>query len=164
MSNLSPLIYGLTLGLLAGSFGVQAQTVYKLQTADGRTVYSDKVLPRTKVQKEITDNEGSLSVIAPPASVSGRGAQVAEDQVTARLSQRDQLWRELNLAQANLDAARRAKVDGEEPLPGERIGTAAGRSRLNETYWARQDLLERAIDSAQRRLERAEQNLRAAGS
>ena len=164
MSNRAPLVYGIAFGLIASSFGLQAQTIYKLQQADGRTVYSDKVLRGTKVQKEITDHQSELSVIAPPASVSGRGAQVAEDQVTARLTQRDQLWRERNLAQANLDAARRAKADGEEPLAGERLGTTSGRSRLNETYWARQDLLERAVDAAQRRLERAEQNLRAAGS
>lgn len=149
--------------LLSAGTAASGQTIYKLQQADGRTVYSDKVLPRTQVKKEFTDKESELSIIAPPLSVSGRNAQVAESQITGQLSRRDQLWRERNLAQANLDAARRAKADGEEPQPGERTANAAGGSRLNEAYWARQDLLERAIESAQRRVERAEENLRAAG-
>lgn len=140
------------------------QTIYKLQQADGSTVYSDKVLPRTKVQKEIKDSESELSIVAPPASVAGRNAQAAENLITGRLARQDELWRERNAAQANLDLARQSKANGEEPLPGERTGNASGGSRLNEGYWARQDLLERAIDSAQRRLQRAEQNLRAAGS
>ena len=154
------------LGLVFISSGTLAlgQTIYKLQSADGRTVYSDKVLPKTKVRKELTDKESELSVIAPPASVAGHGAQVAENQVATQLTKRDELWRERNRAQADLDAARRAKAQGEEPLPGERIGTASGRSRLNDGYWARQDSLDRGIEGAQRRLERAEQRLRGAGS
>lgn len=148
---------------LACSPFLWAQTIYKYQSNDGRTVYSDKLPHGTKAQKELAP-DSELSVVTPPASVAGRSAQVAESQITGQLARRDQLWRERNLAQANLDAARRAKADGEEPQPGERIGKATGGSRLNENYWARQDLLDRAIDSAQRRLERAEQNLRAAGS
>jgi len=107
MSNRAPLVYGIAFGLIASSFGLQAQTIYKLQQADGRTVYSDKVLRGTKVQKEITDHQSELSVIAPPASVAGRGAQVAEDQVTARLTQRDQLWRERNLELTAITTGRR---------------------------------------------------------
>ena len=141
----------------SGTFAL-GQTIYKLQQADGRTVYSDKVLPKTRVQKEITDRQSELSVVAPPAP-----SQVAENQATAQLAKRDQLWRERESAQSDLDAARRAKAQGEEPLPGERIGTASRHSRLNNAYWARQDSLDRGIEAAQRRLERAEQGLRAAG-
>ncbi len=137
-------------------------TIYKLQQAEGRTVYSDKKLPNTKVQKELKESDSELSTVAPLAS--GKQSQETDNRFNAQIAQRDELWRERNLAQADLDLARRAKANGEEPMPGERTGNAAGRSRLNDTYWSRQDLLQRAIDSAQRRLERAEQNLRAAGN
>lgn len=140
---------------LACSFSAPAQTpVYKLEAPDGRTVYSDKVLPQTKVKKKITESE--LTVIAPLAAAKEGQAQSG--------SKLDELWRSRNAAQSELDAARSAKANGEEPLPGERIGTASRRSRLNDAYWARQDALQRGIDNAQRRLERAEQNLRDAGS
>jgi hypothetical protein len=156
---------GMAFLLAASGTAASGQTIYKLQQADGSTVYSDKVLPRTKVQKEITDKEGALSIVAPPGPVASRDAQPQADaRVSPQIARRDELWRERNLALTDLDKARRAKVDGEEPLPGERTANATGGSRLNEAYWSRQDLLQRTVDSAQRRLERAEQNLRAAGS
>ena len=44
-----------------------------------------------------------------------------------------------------------------EPLEGERIGTYAGRARLNDSYWARQDYNQLAVARAQARLDRAVQ-------
>ena len=153
----------LFLAAFALSSSAIGQTIYKLQRPDGRTVYSDKVLPQTKVQKEFTDKESALSIIPPPGPIASSSPS-AQNQVTGQLSERDRLWRERNQAMAGLDAARRAKVDGEEPLPGERTGTVSGRARLNDAYWTRQNALQRSVDLAQRHLERAEQALRESGS
>ena len=141
------------------------QTIYKLQQADGRTVYSDKVLPKMKVQKEMTDHQSELSIIPPPGPVAAtQETQLSNGRIAGQLAEHDRLFRERNQAMTDLETARRAKADGEEPLPGERTGTVSGRSRLNEAYWARQNALQRSVDLAQRRLERAELALRQAGS
>jgi hypothetical protein len=138
-----------------------AQTIYKQQLPDGRIVYSDKVQPRAKVQRELTDPNSELTVV--PPVVTGLESQQADARVSGRLTQLDGLYRERNLAQADLDTAHQAKADGEEPMPGERAGTVSGRSRLNEAYWLRQDALARNLDRAQLRLERAEHALRQGG-
>ena len=123
----------LALSFASGSSAAIGQTIYKLQQANGRTVYSDKVLPKMKVQKEITDNQSELSIIPPPGPVaSTQDAQLSNDRIAGQLSEHDRMWRERNQAMTDLETARRAKADGEEPLPGERTGTVSGRSRLNE--------------------------------
>jgi len=152
--------FGLGMLLAAGAGLAAAQTVYKQQLPDGRTVYSDKVQPHAKVEKALTTSE--LTVVAPLAT--SKEIQANDAQRNAQAVRRDLLWRERNLAQGELDAARMAKAGGEEPGPGDRIGTVSHRSRLSDAYWARQDALRSAVDSAQRRLERAERNLRDAGS
>jgi hypothetical protein len=62
--------------------------------------------------------------------------------------------------QAALEAFRTAETAreaGREPLPGERLGTRAGYSRLNAAYTARQQQLEAALESARQRLAAARQ-------
>ena len=48
-----------------------------------------------------------------------------------------------------------ALAKGEEPLPGERTGTAGGSSRLNEAYWQRQQKLKDDVERARVGLEKA---------
>lgn len=152
------------LALACAAPGALAQAVYKLQLADGRTAYADKVLPGSKVQREFTDHSSEISIIAPPASVASKApARRGSQRVSAQLAGRDELWRQRDLAQGELDAALGAKANGAEPLPGERTANAGGGSRLNEAYWARQDALDRRVEGAQRNLERAQQRLREAG-
>src|SRR5262249_26558870 len=47
------------------------------------------------------------------------------------------------------------RVAGQEPLPGERLGTAGGASRLTDEYWQRQKGLDEAVEKARRELEGA---------
>lgn len=147
--------------MLAISSLAAAQTIYKYQSSDGRTVYSDKLPRGVKAQKELTP-DSELSVVAPPVAMADTGK--ANERITQQLSRRDDLWAERNQALARLQTARTAKADGEEPQAGERSGKVGGGSRLNDAYWARQGRLQREIDLAQRDLERAERNLREAGS
>jgi hypothetical protein len=146
--------------LLAGLAAHAQSPVYKLQRSDGSVVYSDKKLPATRVQKELTA-DSELSVISPIAADRRSGEA---DRLRPQVTRFDHLWAERNQARADLQAARRAKVEAEEPLPGERTANATGGSRLNEAYWERQQTLERAVERAERRLERAERALRDAGS
>ena len=138
-----------------------AQTIYKYRSEDGRTVYSDKVPRGTRVEKELAP-ESALSVIAP--AVAAGEARKAESRIAVQLARREDLWRQRNQALAELQAARSAKVNGEEPLPGERSANARGGARLNDAYWARQARLDEDIERAQRNLQRAERDLREAGS
>ena len=147
--------------LLAGGPLAFGQTIYKYQSDDGRTVYSDKVPHGVKVQKELTA-DSELSVVAPPMAMAETSK--ADARIASQLSRHDELWRERNQALVRLQTARSAKTNGEEPQAGERIGKVGGGSRLNDAYWARQDHLQRDIDVAQRDLDRAERNLREAGS
>ena len=149
------------LAAFAFTTAAHAQTVYKQQLPDGRIVYSDKVQPNARVQREMKDPTSELSIVSP--ALSGRQAQQADAQVGVRLSQLDTIYSERNSAIADLDTARQAKAIGEEPMPGERVGTVSGRSRLNESYWLRQDALARNVERAELRLERAQKSLRDAG-
>jgi len=67
----------------------------------------------------------------------------------------DRAYDNVVAARAALARAEEARKAGEEPLPGERQGTAKGRSRLNDAYWARQKRLERDVERAQKRLDEA---------
>jgi hypothetical protein len=58
-------------------------------------------------------------------------------------------------AEMLLEDAKRKQEDGVEPLPGERTGNVDGKTRLNESYWARQRALEKAVSYAERNLQRA---------
>lgn len=54
-----------------------------------------------------------------------------------------------------LNAAIKAQETGVEPLPSERMGTAAGGSRLSPAYFARQDALAKAVSEARSKLNEA---------
>jgi hypothetical protein len=56
-----------------------------------------------------------------------------------------------------LKKAEAARDAGKEPLPGERLGTATGASRLTDDYWTRQKSLEAAVEAARERVKKAEQ-------
>jgi hypothetical protein len=147
--------------LLVGAASAFAEgSLYKLRQPDGGVVYSSEKLPGMPIEKELPATVPG-SKLPLPLSAEERAA---DKRVGAELARRDELWRERNQAREALAVARAAKLAGEEPLPGERKGTASHRSRLDEAYWARQDQLQRAVDQAQQRLDRAEKALRDTGS
>ena len=133
-----------------------AQMAYRYVTPEGRVVYSDQPVPGARL-------DGTIAPPAPVSAPAGGGftpspAQEAllrsADERTRRLNELtveiQDTERELQAATARLDA-------GKEPLEGERIGTFAGRSRLSDSYWARQDYNQLAVANAQARLNRAVQ-------
>lgn len=128
-----------------------AQTLYKSIMPDGRVVYGDKpVRGAAKVEESQADTSKSgLGGVVTP-----REREALKEAEKAR-AQRGTVGDKVQAAEARLKAAEAARVAGEEPLPGERAGTAGGSSRLNDSYFERQRRLEGAVESARRDLEAA---------
>jgi hypothetical protein len=81
--------------------------------------------------------------------------KAANERAEARVQALNAISAEIAAATAELERARAALESGREPLEGERIGTYAGRARLNDAYWDRQAENEQAVADAQTRLDRA---------
>lgn len=146
---------GVVAGLLAAA-ATAAQDAYRYVTPDGRVVYSDMPVPGARLD----------GTIAPPAPVSpapAAGSTLSPTQeallrsADTRIRRLNELTVEIQNAERDLAAANAALQAGIEPREGERIGTYAGRARLNDAYWARQDYNQYAVAEAQARLNRAVQ-------
>lgn len=148
-----------TVVLLAGLFvaaTAAGQNAYRFVTPDGRVIYSDMPVPGARLD----------GTVAPPAPVSpsaGSGFTPSPAQeallksADARVRRLNELTVEIQSIERELQAANARLEAGREPLEGERIGTYAGRSRLSDVYWARQDYNQLAVAEAQARLNRAVQ-------
>lgn len=150
--NRSSIVVLVALALGATAAPAPAQTMQKYVTPDGKTVYSDRPIPGARLVDEI----------APPPPVDPKAAAAAQARAkenaekanasaakraesAASTQQQDDAAAALARAKANLER-------GKEPLPGERTGTASGGSRLNDAYWARQRVNEKAVQDAEARL------------
>ncbi len=125
-----------------------AQVLYKSTMPDGRIVYGDKPAEdAVKVEETVPD-----------ISKRGIGGTTPREKEVLREMEKSRAQREAGLskvqaAEQAVRDAQAARTAGKEPLEGERIGTAGGSSRLNETYYDRQRKLEEAVEKAQRDLE-----------
>ena len=149
----------LACGTLAFAATASAQNIYRYVFPDGRVVYSDSPVPGAKLQGTVTPPPppmspppGAAERSGPPSSASKAQGGAAPDDAIARLAAAD---RNVQDATRALDEARARLAAGQEPLPGERTGTAGGTSRLNDDYWARQQSLKDAVAAAQANLDRA---------
>ena len=73
----------------------------------------------------------------------------------SRSAQLDQAYDEVRAAYIALQQVTARRDQGVESLPGERTGSAAGGSRPNENYFARQAILEQEVELARKRYEAA---------
>jgi hypothetical protein len=127
-----------------------AQVLYKSTMPDGRIVYGDKPAPdAVKVEES-----------RPDVSRRGIGGVTPREQEALKELEKARVQREtgedkVRAAEQALRDAEAARAAGREPLPGERIGTAGGASRLSEAYDDRQRKLEEAVAKARRELEAA---------
>jgi Domain of unknown function (DUF4124) len=129
-----------------------AQKLQKYVTPDGKTVYSDRPIPGARLVDEI----------APPPPVDPKAAAEAQNRARedaaraqasgAQRAEGSKAAQQQNDAAAALARAKERLEKGKEPLPGERIGTAGGKSRLTDAYWARQRANEQAVKDAEARL------------
>lgn len=134
--------------LFAG--GAAAQPVYKSTLPDGRVIYGDQPDPAAvKVEQSTPDtSDRGIGGTAP------REAEALKELEKARLG-REGEDAKIQVLQKTLLDAEAAQAAGKEPLPGERIGTAGGTSRLNDSYWERQRSLDEAVEKARRELQDA---------
>jgi len=72
-----------------------------------------------------------------------------------RSAELDKAYQEARDAYNALQQAIARRDQGIESLPGERSGSAAGGSRPNENYFARQAILEQEVEAARKRYEGA---------
>lgn len=143
----------ITAGFIAAALLLQpavAQTLYKSVMPDGRVVYGDKPAPgATKVEESKVDtSKKGIGVTTP------REAEALRDLEKSR-DRREAAGVKLQAAEEALRQAEAALAAGKEPLPGERIGTAGGASRLGDAYYARQKKLTDTVQNAQRNVEAA---------
>jgi uncharacterized protein DUF4124 len=148
------MVRGITLTgcLLASALALQpaaGQVLYKSTLPDGRVVYGDKPDPAAVKSEPIKPDTSKIGVVPPTA----RETATLNELERARLKREggDSMTRTAEEALQKAEAAREA---GKEPLPGERLGTAGGSSRLTDDYFKRQKKLEDAVESARRELER----------
>ena len=125
-----------------------AQVLYKSTMPDGRIIYSDKPDPDAVKVEETR----------PDISKRGIGGTTPREQETLKELETARLKREgggevVRAAEKALKDAEAARAAGKEPLPGERVGTAGGASRLGEGYFDRQRKLEEDVEKARRALD-----------
>lgn len=159
MNNVRFMTLILAAAAVAGA--AYAQQVFKYVMPNGQVVYSDKPVPGGRLMDELAPPPPpaqGLTPPAPPASNAGQ-REALRERLGDRESQFQQAQANLNDARANLVAAERQLADGKEPLPGERTGNIAGGSRLNESYWARQQANEAAVVSARQAVQNAANTL-----
>jgi len=173
------LILALTLPLAPAAFaaeeiprpepiGKPATKVYRLVMPDGRVIYSDKPIKGAKVDETIkVDPPAKGSKPSSSATVSGRPAEpplrsgptpvdrVATIPAPGRPKTLDDANADVIRAEMLLDDARKRMQAGAEPLPGERVGTAGGGSRLSDDYHARQKRLAEEVAVAENVLKNA---------
>lgn len=72
-----------------------------------------------------------------------------------RTAELDRAYEDTRSAYIALQQAVARRDQGGESLPGERTGSAAGGSRPNENYFARQAILEQDVENARKRYDAA---------
>jgi len=143
------------LAALLAAAAAPAQNAYRFVTPDGRVIYSDQPVPGARLEATIVTPPAAASP-APATTLTPRQEALARS-ADERIRRLNELTVEIQNAERDLAAANAALQAGIEPLEGERIGTYAGRARLNDAYWARQDHNQMAVANAQARLNRAVQ-------
>jgi len=150
---LTSILCALCLGLAAGS--ASAQKAQKYRTPDGKIVYSDRPVPGASLVEELApppppDPKAAAATRAATerqGEAAGAAAAKREERASAGSAEQE--------AAVALERAKQQLDRGREPLPGERLGTAGGSSRLTEEYFARQRANEAAVAEAQARLNKA---------
>ncbi|HSO07686.1 MAG TPA: DUF4124 domain-containing protein [Pelomicrobium sp.] len=142
--------------LLAGGAAL-AQTVYRSTMPDGRVIFGDAPAPGATRVEEVRVQPAPT--VAPPAT--REQVQRAQENAAERTEQRRDAQQRLEEARNELSRAEAALANGTEPLPGERLGTAGGGSRLSDDYWARQQRLKDAVAEAKQKIEAAQAELNA---
>jgi hypothetical protein len=145
--------------------GGGATTIYRQVMPDGRVVYSDKELKGAKVDHTIkvdppikgnlwTTESGQKPVVAAQTERTPINKATSAPPI-GRKKTADEAASDVIRAEMLLEDAKKRQREGVEPLPGERTGNAAGGSRLNPAYEARQRALAQDVAQAEAALRKA---------
>ena len=144
---------------------VALATIYKVRMPDGTILFTDsppagaKILEERQTLPAPPPQPAKAPPIpgatAPRAADKGSAAPQASSPAATGPQAIDAAMAEISEAERELAIARRRLESGREPLPGERLGTAGGRSRLSPEYHGRIADLERAVAAAEARVQRA---------
>lgn len=145
-----------------------AQMAYKSTMPDGRVIYGDKPEPGARKVEQISvaaPRTGTSGAAGGPRGEEGSPSEQSrltqqDEALRARAADREQRQQRVREAEQAVKAAEDAKRAGEEPLPGERLGTAGGGSRLTDEYFERQKQLEQKVEDARRELNEARNQAR----
>lgn len=145
--------------------GKPATKVYRQVMPGGRVIYSDKPVKGARVEETITVEpappgtpSGTVSGNPPPLPMGTVPTPVDRVTVipsTAKPRTADDANADVIRAELLLEDARKRMEAGAEPLPGERVGTASGGSRLSDDYHARQKRLAEEVAVAENVLKKA---------
>jgi hypothetical protein len=140
-------------------------TIYRQVMPDGRIVYSDKPVKGTKLDRALTidplikgntwTSNAAQSPATPPKSEPTPVRRTTSPQEPGGQRTRDDASSDVIRAEMLLEDAKKRQTAGAEPLPGERTGTVYGKSRLNESYQARQASLASDVARAEAMLKQA---------
>lgn len=144
---------------------VAMATIYKVRMPDGTILFTDSPPSGSKILEERQPLPPPPRQPAKAAPATGATMPRASDKAASTPSSPaaapnatqaiDAAMAEISEAERELAIARRNLETGREPLPGERLGTASGRSRLSPEYQSRIAGLEREVAAADARVKRA---------
>lgn len=138
---------------------VSAQ-IYKSTLPGGRVVFGDTPDPRAVRVEELNPEPPTGTIDSGQTEAARQRLQqdttAAEQRSKERRAKLDAIDKEIEAAQKDLRAAQRRLEAGEEPVAGERTGTASKKTRLNTDYSERQEGLQKDVQTQTERLERAQ--------
>jgi hypothetical protein len=148
---------------LALSSAVAAQTIYKVQTADGAILFTDSPPPGSKILDERASKPAPKAAAANAAAAPSKpivlpntgGPDPSMPRIMPKSNSLDAAIQEVAAAETALQVAKRRLELGREPLPGERLGLAGGGTRLSPDYETRIAGLEREVADAEARVAKA---------
>lgn len=139
---------------LSAAAAQAAELIYRSVAPDGEVTYSYE--PQAGARQSTTIEIRTLS---PEQRRAMERLREEERRSSAQATALERTWRradrEIVAAQQGLARAEKALQSGRRPLPGERRGNVGGESRLTEAYFQRLRGLERAVERAKQRLDRA---------
>lgn len=146
--------------LTAASVAAETQKVYKIVQLDGRVVYTD-VMQDVKVAavRELPPVPGKngVQLVAPEL------VEEVNNRAKNRSEYLEQRFQHSLKADEKLREAEKTKEEGIEPLAGERTGIKGKfglKTRLNDTYYERQQKLDDELEKARQEAGEASRNFR----
>jgi hypothetical protein len=147
--------------LLAISFTVSAQTIYKQVDKDGKITYTDKPPSKEQAAQKV-DIDTERNIAKPLGSRPAQAIESADNQLKRRAHSDAALEKMIEQARAKLDLVKDELAKGKEPQEEDwmTVGAQSGRPfrHLNEAYFDRVKQLEEAVRQAEEELDNAQSN------